>query len=131
MSSPSESLPPELAAPCILMVAPNGARRTRADHPKLPLSAEEIAAEAPAWRMAGAAALHLHARDAEGRHSIEPELYRRYLDLVERATGGALPVQVTTEAAGRYTLTPAGHAAVAAREAAVPGAAIIHGAGGD
>ena len=37
-----------------IMVAPNGARRTKADHPRLPISAEEIATTAAACFAAGA-----------------------------------------------------------------------------
>ena len=85
----------------LVMVAPNGARRGKADHPVLPVTPEEIAATALACREAGADAIHAHVRDAAGRHVLDAALYRRLLDLL----AGAVPdmaVQVTTEAVGRY-----------------------------
>ncbi|HEY8643716.1 MAG TPA: 3-keto-5-aminohexanoate cleavage protein, partial [Candidatus Dormibacteraeota bacterium] len=43
----------------------NGSR-TRAEHPSLPITAEELALEAAAAVAAGAGALHMHPRDATG-----------------------------------------------------------------
>lgn len=87
----------------IVMAAPNGARRTKADHPKLPLTAAELAADAVLCRDAGASVLHLHVRDGEGAHSLEAGLYREALAEVRGAVGDGLVLQVTTEAVGRYT----------------------------
>lgn len=84
-----------------IMVAPNGARRGKADHPALPITPEALAAEAEACRAAGAAAMHLHVRDAEGLHSLDVERYRAALTAI-RARVGDWPVQVTTETVGRY-----------------------------
>jgi uncharacterized protein (DUF849 family) len=86
----------------LLMVAPNGARRTRADHPALPLTPEEMAETAAACAREGAAALHLHVRDEQERHSLDPRHYRAALAAIERRAGGRICVQITTEAAGRY-----------------------------
>ena len=52
-----------MSASFAIAVAPNGARRTKADHPRLPMTPAEIAREAAAAREAGAAMLHLHIRD--------------------------------------------------------------------
>lgn len=89
-------------APAILMVAPNGARRTKADHPGLPLTVAETAAEAARAAGAGAAILHAHVRDAEGAHVLDAGLYRELVAEVARTAPGML-VQITTEAVGRYT----------------------------
>ncbi len=89
-------------SPVIVAVAPNGARKTKADHPAVPITAEEIAATAAACREAGAAMIHLHVRDADGRHSLEVETYRAATAAVRAAVGRDLVVQVTTEAVGRY-----------------------------
>ncbi|NBB83711.1 MAG: hypothetical protein GVY28_09935, partial [Alphaproteobacteria bacterium] len=62
--------------PCLLMVAPNGARKTKADHPALPIGPAELAATAVACRDAGAAAIHLHVRDEAGGHSLDAGRYR-------------------------------------------------------
>lgn len=84
------------------MVAPNGARRTKADHPALPLTPAELAREAAACREAGATLLHLHVRDGQGRHSLDPEPYRAAIAAVRREVGDGMVVQVTTEAVGMY-----------------------------
>lgn len=83
-----------------IMVAPNGARRGRADHPALPLTLPEILETARSCHSAGADALHLHVRDAEGRHSLDAGLYLETLAELRSVTG--LEVQITTEAGGIY-----------------------------
>ena len=70
-----------MSTPFVVMCAPNGARRTKDDHPALPLTPAEIAAEAERCADAGAALLHLHVRDTAGRHSLSPELYREAIKL--------------------------------------------------
>jgi uncharacterized protein (DUF849 family) len=89
--------------PLVVMVAPNGARRTKADHPKLPITPAEIAREAELCCAAGATVLHVHVRDGEGRHSLDPDLYRAAIDAVRRSLGERMVVQITTEAVGRYS----------------------------
>ena len=84
-----------------IMAAPTGARRGKADHPNLPIAIEEIAAEAAACQAAGADAIHLHVRDAAGRHSLDAGLYREVIAATNAAAPG-LPIQITTEAAGIY-----------------------------
>lgn len=85
-----------------LMVAPNGARRGKADHKALPITQEEIVATALACQKAGADGLHLHVRDKEGKHSLDTGLYRETITALEQAVPG-LFLQVTSEAAGRYS----------------------------
>jgi uncharacterized protein (DUF849 family) len=84
-----------------LMVAPNGARRGKADHPALPVTLPEIVETARACRDAGADGLHLHLRDAGGRHLLDAGAYREALDELRRAVP-EMALQVTTEAAGLY-----------------------------
>ncbi|MDX1499907.1 MAG: 3-keto-5-aminohexanoate cleavage protein [Woeseiaceae bacterium] len=86
----------------IVMAAPNGARRTRADHPALPLTPEEQAADAVCLKEAGASVLHLHVRDEEGGHTLEPDRYREAIAAIRAAVGDELILQITTEAVGRY-----------------------------
>ena len=88
--------------PLVVMVAPNGARRTKADHPELPITPAEIAREAAACAEAGATVLHVHVRDADGRHSLDPDLYRAAIDAVRAVLGERIVIQITTEAVGRY-----------------------------
>ncbi|TPE51925.1 3-keto-5-aminohexanoate cleavage protein [Amaricoccus solimangrovi] len=85
----------------LIMVAPNGARRGRADHPALPVTLRRIVETAATCHAAGADALHLHVRDAEGRHSLDAGLYRETLAEISRAAPD-LRLQITTEAAGIF-----------------------------
>lgn len=85
-----------------LMVAPTGARKTKSDHPNLPMTLPEIVAEAKACFDAGADGLHLHVRDAEGRHSLDADLYRDALAALKIAVPD-MAIQITTEAVGIYT----------------------------
>jgi 3-keto-5-aminohexanoate cleavage enzyme len=89
--------------PFAIAVAPNGARRTKADHPRLPMTAAEIARDAADALAAGAAMIHLHVRDVAGAHTLDAALYREAVAAVRKAVGDDLVVQVTTEAVGRYT----------------------------
>ena len=45
--------------------------RTRTEHPAVPQSAAELAADAAAARLAGASAVHVHPRDARGLPTLE------------------------------------------------------------
>lgn len=89
-------------SPLIITVAPNGAYKRASDHPAVPLTAAALAADARACLDAGAAMMHMHVRDAEGRHSLDAQTYRDALAAVKQAVGDALLVQVTSEAAGVY-----------------------------
>lgn len=89
--------------PFVIAVAPNGARRTKADHEAIPLTPDEIASEAVRCVEVGATVLHLHVRDANGRHSLDAALYRAAMTAVRRVVGDRLVIQVTTEQAGRYS----------------------------
>ena len=84
-----------------LMVAPNGARRGKADHPALPVTVAETVATAIACQKAGADGIHLHVRDQNARHSLDVGLYREAIAAVKDAVPSMF-LQVTSEAAGRY-----------------------------
>lgn len=88
--------------PLILMSAPNGARRTKADHQGLPMTPDELAAEALRVADAGATLLHLHVRDDDGGHSLDPGRYRQAIEAVQARVGERMILQITTEAVGRY-----------------------------
>ncbi|TDK44489.1 3-keto-5-aminohexanoate cleavage protein [Antarcticimicrobium luteum] len=85
----------------LIMVAPNGARRGKADHPALPVTIAETVETAAACLAAGAAALHLHIRDDAGRHSLDPGRYGEALAELARAVPD-MRVQITTESAGIF-----------------------------
>ncbi len=86
----------------ILMAAPNGARKTHADHPNLPVSIAETVDEAARCHAAGATILHAHVRGDQGEHVLDPARYRQLFAAMEEAVPGML-LQMTTEAVGRYT----------------------------
>lgn len=88
--------------PVLLAVAPNGAQRQPADHPALPVTPEALAETAAACRAAGAAMIHLHVRDAQGAHSLDPDRYRAAIAAIRARVGDGLVIQATSEAAGRY-----------------------------
>lgn len=92
-----------LPDPMIVCVAPNGARKTVADHPRVPVTVAEVAEGAPRWLSAGACMLHLHVRAEDGSHVLDAGLYREATQAVRAAVGQAMVLQVTTEAVGRYT----------------------------
>lgn len=85
-----------------IMVAPNGAHRTKQDHPALPITIDEIVHCAVDCHAAGATGLHAHVRDGNGQHVLDAGLYCELLSELARALPD-LQVQITTEAAGRYT----------------------------
>ncbi|MFN3824301.1 MAG: 3-keto-5-aminohexanoate cleavage protein [Pseudorhodobacter sp.] len=84
-----------------VMVAPNGARRGKADHPALPVTIAETVATAAACHAAGAGAIHAHLRDGDGRHWLDAGAYAELIAEIARAVPD-MAVQITTEAAGRY-----------------------------
>lgn len=88
--------------PLSITVAPNGAYKQAGDHPALPLTAAALAQTARQCLDAGAAMLHLHIRDAQGRHSLDVAGYREALRAVRAAVGDAMVLQVTSEAARIY-----------------------------
>ena len=90
-------------SPTILMAAPNGARKNRSDHPNLPVTVPQIIEEAIACQKAGAAMAHLHVRDKDQQHVLDPGLYTEVLSGIKETIGGDLLVQITTEAVGRFT----------------------------
>lgn len=110
---------PLLPTPFDLMVAPNGARLQKTDHPAIPITKAEIVETARRCEEAGATALHLHVRDEAGRHSIDPSRYTAVIEELVEAT--TLKTQVSTEAAGIFDVAAqyACLSSVAAAEASV------------
>ena len=86
----------------VIMVAPNGARKTRSDHSSLPVSIQDTVSEAALCRAAGASALHAHVRGANDEHVLDAGLYRELIaEMAERVPG--MLVQITSEAVGIYS----------------------------
>ena len=88
--------------PTIIMVAPNGARKTHKDHPALPVSIEETVNEAVACFKAGATALHAHVRGDQDQHLLDAGLYTELIAELKQQAPEML-VQITTEAVGIFT----------------------------
>ena len=86
-----------------MTVAPNGGRKTKADHPALPLSADELARTAAECLERGASMIHLHVRDKDGGHSLDPEAYRSVIARICEEVGDRLVLQITSESLGRYS----------------------------
>ena len=67
--------------------------RTREDHPAVPITPEEVARDAAACVAAGAASVHVHPRDADGRETLEVDdtvrALRAELDVEISVTTGA------------------------------------------
>ena len=84
-----------------LMVAPNGARKTKVDHPSLPVTSPELVQTALACWQAGAQGLHAHIRNTDQSHLLDAGRYCELLALLKE-TVPDLEIQVTTEAAGIY-----------------------------
>lgn len=85
-----------------IAVAPNGGRRTKADHPALPMTADELACTAAECAEAGASMIHVHVRDGGGRHLLDADAYRSATAAIRASVGDRLVVQITTEALGLY-----------------------------
>ena len=79
----------------LLQAALNG-DRTKAAHPAVPVSAEELARDAATCVAAGARAIHLHPRDHEGRERLDAEVVDAVVARVRAACG--VPVGVSTGA---------------------------------
>jgi 3-keto-5-aminohexanoate cleavage enzyme len=87
-----------MTQPAILTAAIVGAETTRAQNPNLPITAEEIGIEAARCRENGAAIIHLHVRETDGRPSQSRELFARAIEeirkrtdvIIQTSTGGAV-----------------------------------------
>jgi uncharacterized protein (DUF849 family) len=77
----------------LIQAALNGGT-SRAEHARVPLTADELAAEARAAAAAGAGAYHLQPRDETGAQTLQPGHVLASVAAVRAATG--LPVGVTT-----------------------------------
>jgi 3-keto-5-aminohexanoate cleavage enzyme len=78
----------------IITVAPTGNVPTKEMNPHLPVTPEEIAETAVRCREAGASVIHVHARDAAGKPTLDPEVFARIHQLVTERTD--LVVQIST-----------------------------------
>ena len=80
--------------PLIITVAGIGAELTREQQPGLPITPEEVGADAADCAAVGASIYHLHVRDSRGRPTMDVATFRAARAAIEEATD--LIVQFTT-----------------------------------
>ena len=85
------------------MCAPNGARKTKADHPALPITPADLADCAESILDAGASIMHVHVREDDNRHSLDVDRYRAAINAIHERVDDRIVIQVTTEACGVYS----------------------------
>jgi len=91
-----------MARKIIITCAVTGSVHTPSMSPYLPITPLQIADQAIEAAEAGAAVLHLHARNPEdGRPSFDPAVYRRFLPRIHAATDAV--INITT--GGSHTMT--------------------------
>ena len=71
--------------------------------PALPLTADELARTAAECLERGASMIHLHVRDGEGLHCLDPEAYRATIASICHEVGDRLVLQISSELLGRYS----------------------------
>lgn len=87
----------------IISCAITGATHTPSMSEYLPLTPSQIAAQSIEAAEAGAAILHLHARDpADGRPTPSPEVFRQFIPAIVEATDAV--INITTGGSTRMTL---------------------------
>jgi uncharacterized protein (DUF849 family) len=85
-----------------IAVAPNGGRRTKADHPAIPLAPAELARTAAECHDVGAAMIHVHVRKPDGGHLLDADAYHTVIAAIKAEVGDRIIVQITSEALGIY-----------------------------
>ena len=78
----------------IITVALNGSVPTKKMNPHTPITPDEIAEAAVRCREAGASVAHVHARDLEGRATLDPDIFAEIHRLVSEKTD--MVVQIST-----------------------------------
>ena len=73
----------------IITAALCGAGTTKAQTPYVPITPEEIAADAVACAKAGAAVIHIHVRDENGVNSMDTKRFYQVVNLVREECGKA------------------------------------------
>ena len=86
----------------IIMVAPNGAKKTKEILPQIPLWPNELAVEAKNCAANGASIYHLHIRDKNQGHTLDSGIYRETIAEIKKQAGDKIIVQATTENCGIY-----------------------------
>ena len=86
----------------IVIVAPNGSRKTKEDLPQIPLTVEELGVEAKNCAEVGASIFHLHVRKEDQTHTLDVDAYKRAIEAIKKTCGDKIIIQATTESVGIY-----------------------------
>jgi uncharacterized protein (DUF849 family) len=106
---------PQLANKVVITCAVTGSIHTPTMSDALPITPEQIATQAIEAAQAGAAILHLHARDPkDGRPSPDPKVFRQFVPRIKQAcdavinitTGGSVTMTVEERIAAALDLSP-------------------------
>ena len=98
----------------IVTVAPTGNVPTKAQNPHLPATPAEIADTAYRCWKTGASIVHVHARDDQGRPTLDPDVFAHIYELISRrcdmiiqiSTGGRAGMALEARAAAVRRLRP-------------------------
>jgi uncharacterized protein (DUF849 family) len=92
-----------MAKPVIITCAVTGSIHTPSQSPYLPITPDDIVREAVAAAEAGAAVLHLHARDpVDGRPTADPAVFMQFLPRIRQQTDAV--INITTGGGPAMTL---------------------------
>ena len=86
----------------VITCALTGAETTKKQCPALPVTPEELAASAEECRKAGAAIVHLHARNDDGSPTADVKVFKKAIELIRKKTD--VVVEITT--GGAVGMTP-------------------------
>ena len=89
-----------MSRPAVISVAITGSLPQKANNPAVPITPEEQIASAHEAFDAGAALVHIHVRDDEGRPSSDPERFARVQEGIKKHCPGMI-VQFSTGGRGR------------------------------
>jgi 3-keto-5-aminohexanoate cleavage enzyme len=91
-----------MANKMVITCALTGAETTKAQQPALPVTPEELAAAAAEACAAGAAIVHLHARNDDGSPTADLKIFKKAIDLIRAKTD--VVIEITT--GGAVGMTP-------------------------
>ncbi|MGE3797594.1 MAG: 3-keto-5-aminohexanoate cleavage protein [Thermomicrobiales bacterium] len=95
--------PVDLSQPLIISAALTGSWPTKAQNPNLPVTEEEIAGAAIDAATAGAAIVHIHVRNREGKVTCDPDRYAKVRHLIRQASCDVVINMSTGGGAGQTT----------------------------
>jgi 3-keto-5-aminohexanoate cleavage enzyme len=95
--------PTDLSQKLIVSAALTGSWPTKAQNPAVPITEEEIAQAALACRESGAAIVHIHVRNEQGKVTCDPARYAKVRSLIESAGSDLIINMSTGGGAGQTT----------------------------